>query len=347
MNHPCRIVILGAGSVGCYVGGRLLSGGADVKMIGRPRLQAVFRDHPLRVTDYQGFEFQTSLTPEQFSTDPESAKNADLVLVTTKSAATEEAGQQLAGVLKPGTPVISLQNGIDNAERLRATLPDCVVLAGMIPFNVFQQALGHFHHGTEGHLMVSAHPALASAHAWFERAGLALEERDDMPAVMWSKLLLNLNNPINALSGVPLLEQLSQRDYRRCLARAQQEALTLLEMAGIQTVKLTAVPMPVIPYLMKSPDWLFTRLAKKMLAIDPIARSSMWDDLEAGRPTEVDWINGEVVKLAERLGIRAPINQALTNLIHQCEQGRHQEWPADALLRHLNQAQDDYHPVRR
>ena len=239
MTDSSRIVIFGAGNVGCYVGGRLLSAGADVRMIGRPRLQQLFEKHPLTITDYKGFEFQTTLKPGTYSTDPADASDADLVIVTTKSGATEEAGRQLADVLKPGTPVISLQNGISNADRLREQLPECVVLAGMIPFNVLQKQHGHFHQGTEGHLMATRHPALEPFLYWFQRAGIPLEERDDMPSVMWSKLLLNLNNPINALSGVPLQEELSQRDYRRCLALAQQETLKLKQAgfeSGLNTV---------------------------------------------------------------------------------------------------------------
>lgn len=343
MTPPCRIVIFGAGSVGCYVGGRLMSAGADVTLIGRPRLQSVFAEKPLTVTDYRGFEHQTRLDPGQFMTEPDAAAAADLVLVTVKSAATEDAGKALAPVLSPGTPVISLQNGISNAERLQAVLPECTVLGGMIPFNVLQKEPGHFHHGTQGELMASAHPSLAPALPWFDKAGLPLEQRTDMAAVMWSKLLLNLNNPINALSGLPLLEQLSLRGYRRCLALAQQETLALLEMSGNPTVRITALPTPAIPYLMKSPDWLFTRLAKKMLQIDPIARSSMWEDMQAGRPTEVDWINGEVVRLADSLGSRAPVNQTLCQLIHEAEQGSLRAWPANELLAHLNQARDEYY----
>ncbi|WP_166253720.1 2-dehydropantoate 2-reductase [Marinobacter salicampi] len=345
-RQPSRIVVFGAGSVGCYVGGRLLSAGADVTLIGRRRLQDVFTEQPLKVTDYEGFEFSTSLSPDQFTTDPGAAAGADLVLVTTKSAATEEAGAQLAEFLEPGTPVISLQNGITNADRLQGLLPECTVLAGMIPFNVLEKAPGHFHHGTQGQLMAAASPRLEPALPWFQAAGLPLEERDDMEPVMWSKLLLNLNNPINALSGVPLREELAQRDYRRCLAMAQEETLTLLEMAGIRTVKVTAIPTQLIPYVMKTPNWLFKRLADKMLTIDPYARSSMWEDIEAGRPTEVDWINGEVVNLATRLNTRAPVNQALTQLIHQCEMDPSQAWPAPALLRHLQGALDDYRARR-
>ncbi|MGM0769149.1 MAG: 2-dehydropantoate 2-reductase [Pseudomonadota bacterium] len=335
---PLRIVIFGAGSIGCYLGGRLLSAGADVVMVGRPRLRQVLQHTPLVVTDYEGFSFRSQLADHRYVISPDVAEGADLVLVTVKSAATLEAGAQLAPWVAKGTPVVSLQNGISNAAQLQAAMPGANVLAGMVPFNVLQQEPGHFHQGTEGHLMAEQHPSLRVALRWFEKAGSPLELRPDIESVMWSKLLLNLNNPINALSGVPLLEELSQRDYRRCLAMAQRETLQLLKAAGIPTVKLTGLPMGLIPPLMSSPDWLFTRLARKMLTIDPVARSSMWEDLQAGRPTEIDWINGEVVKLAEKLGRDAPVNRKLVELIHHCEVTP-ETWSAQPLFETLRQAQ--------
>ncbi|MDC0663589.1 2-dehydropantoate 2-reductase [Marinobacter sp. SS21] len=331
---PPRVVIFGAGSVGCYLGARLMSADVDVTFVGRPRMQQVLKAHPLRATDYEGFQYEAYLSEGQYVTTPEAAAQADLVLVTVKSAATEEAGRALAEHVRPGTPVISLQNGISNAERLRSVMPGADVLAGMVPFNVLQKSPGHFHHGTEGHLMTARHSALTALLPRFIQAGLPLELRDDMLSVMWSKLLLNLNNPINALSGVPLLKELSQRDYRRCLALAQEETLALLKDAKMPLVKLTGVPMALIPKVMRLPDWLFTRLARTMLAIDPLARSSMWEDLEAGRPTEVDWINGEVVRLAGSLGQQAPINARLTELVRECEQQR-RSWSGADLLRAL------------
>lgn len=332
MTKPSlRIVIFGAGSIGCYLGGRLLSAGADVVMVGRPRLQETLRVNPLVVTDYEGFAFRSQLAEHQYVCSADVAKDADLVLVTVKSAATVEAGRQLAPWVLPGTPVVSLQNGISNGAQLQAAMPEANVLAGMVPFNVLQQEPGHFHQGTEGHLIAEQHESLKAVLPWFEKAGLPLELRSDIESVMWSKLLLNLNNPINALSGVPLLEELSQRGYRRCLAMAQRETLHLMKAAGIPTVKLTGLPMRLIPPLMSSPDWLFARLAQKMLTIDPVARSSMWEDLQTGRPTEVDWINGEVVKLAKKLGRSAPVNQKLVELIHQCETQR-QTWSANQLF---------------
>ncbi|TGN41119.1 2-dehydropantoate 2-reductase [Marinobacter confluentis] len=336
-NPPIRVVIFGAGSIGCYVGGRLLSAGASVTFIGRARMQSVFRDNPLKITDYEGFSAEHGLGDSGYVVSPEPAGDADLVLVTVKSAATREAGETLAPHVKPGVPVVSLQNGISNAAELQQAMPDANVVAGMVPFNVLQQAPGHFHQGTEGHLMAAENSVLESALPWFEKAGLPLELRTDIESVMWSKLLLNLNNPVNALSGVPLLEELSQRDYRLVLAMAQRETLKLLKQAGIPTVKLTGLPTGLIPVLMASPDWIFTRVAKQMLTIDPVARSSMWEDLQAGRPTEVDWINGEVVKLARSLGTEAPVNQKLVELMHQQEKDP-RPWSAESLLKTLKQA---------
>lgn len=341
MAESPRIVIFGAGSVGCYLGGRLLAAGGDLVMIGRSRMAGLLAEQPLKVSDLNGFATQVTVKPEQFVTDGGDAlASADLVLVAVKSAATREAGQTLAKHLRPGVPVVSLQNGVSNSEVLQEELPDNPALAGMVPFNVLQQSPGHFHQGTFGHLMASMHPQLAPAQPLFEKAGLPLELREDMTHVLWSKLLLNLNNPINALSGVPLKEELSKRPYRRCLAMAQRETLQLLDKAGIPTIRLTPLPAHWLPRLMVVPDFLFRNLAKNMLAMDPIARSSMWEDLQAGRRTEVDYINGEVVQLAQRLGSRAPVNAELVALIREAEKGARTNWTGPALCQHLKQARD-------
>ncbi len=101
---------------------------------------------------------------------------------------------------------------------------------------------------------------------------------------------------------------------------AQAEGLRLMGSAGIRPAKLTPLPPDWIPTLLKTPTWLFQLLANKMLAIDPLARSS-WEDLEAGRRTKVDWLNGEVVRLAEKTGRRALVNARLVALIREAEAG--------------------------
>ena len=331
------ICVFGAGSIGCYVGGRLAATGARVVFVGRERLAKEIRQHGLHLTDYLGANLRVAPGAVNFATDPGAAASADLVLVAVKSAGTEEAGRELARVLKPSAVVVSFQNGLHNADVLRAQLPGRTVLTGMVEFNVVNRGHGAFHHGSEGGLDVQDDPALMPFLPAFAASGIPLKRHRDMAAIMWAKLQLNLNNAINALAGVPLKEELSQRAFRRCIALAQRELLALLDAAGIVPAKLK-LPPKLIPALLGVPDFVFHALAGKMLAIDPLARSSMWEDLEAGRPTEVDWINGEVVKLAQQLGRPAPVNAKLIALIRAAEKGGKRDWQGEELLAELRGA---------
>ena len=333
-----RIVVYGAGGIGCYVGGRLAAAGADVTLIGRQRLAGELAEHGLHLTDYLGADLRVAAEEIHYETTPEAAAEADLALVTVKSAATATAADELAAVLKPGAIVVSFQNGIRNGEILRERLPDRTVLSGIVPFNVLNRGGGAFHQGTEGSLDIAKHPALAPYVETFARAGLPLTQHDDILPVQWAKLLLNLNNPVNALSDLPLRDELAQRAYRRCLAAAQSETLELLSAAGIRPARLMVVPPKRLPTLLGLPDFLFRRLASKMLAIDPHARTSMWEDLQAGRRTEIDYLNGEVVRLAESLGRTAPVNAKLIELIRAVESGRARGMTGPDLLRELTGA---------
>jgi len=332
------ICVYGAGSIGCYVGGRLAATGSAVAFVGRPRLAAEIRAHGLHLTDWRGADLRVPAAQMRFETDPGAAREADLVLVTVKSSGTEQAGRELAAVLKPGTIVISFQNGLHNDEVLRAELPGRTVLTGMVPFNVVNRGAGAFHQGSEGALEAQADASLAPHLSAFAAAGLPLELHRDMRAVQWGKLQLNLNNAINALSGIPLKEELSQRAFRRCLALAQEEMLDLLDAAGIRPAKLTPLPPHLLPRMLTVPDAVFRLLASRMLAIDPLARSSMWEDLQAGRATEIDWLNGEVVRLAGSLNRTAPVNGKLVALILEAEKGGRRDWSGPELLNELRSA---------
>lgn len=315
-----KIAVFGTGSIGGFVGGSLLAAGSDVLLIGRARMQAQLAQHGLVLSDWK--QRQHTLAPEQipYAQDGSALFDADLILVTVKSAATREAAEQIARYGKPGALVISLQNGVGNDQLLRSALPQQTVLGGMVPFNVVQLGAGRLHRGTEGELAVDAHPALEPWLAEFARAGLPLINPPDFRALQWGKLLLNLNNPINALANIPLKAELEQRAFRQCLAALIEEALAVLKQAGIRPARVTPLPAALLVPLLRLPNGLFRLIAGSMLKIDPEARSSMWEDLQAGRQTEVDYINGAVVQLAREHGMRAPRNQKIIELIRQAEQ---------------------------
>jgi len=155
-----------------------------------------------------------------------------------------------------------------------------------------------------------------------------------MLGISWGKLLINLNNAVSALSGNTLLEELRERDYRRVFAASMAEGLALLDRAGIAPAKVGAVGPRLLPWVITSPNWLFNNVFMKAWKIDAKARSSMADDLQAGRTTEVDYINGELVALAGRLGAKAPINRKIVELIRQAEGGA-PPWPPAKLRREV------------
>ncbi|ENX41490.1 2-dehydropantoate 2-reductase [Acinetobacter sp. NIPH 2100] len=332
-----KICIYGAGSIGCYLGGRLAAAGHDVDFIVRPKIQQQLQQYGLTVSDYKGMRQTVPANKLQLSQDLNTAANADFIFVCVKSAATEQVAYELKDILKKDSIIISFQNGLGNVGILKQVLSGHTILEGMVPFNVAALGNGVFHQGTEGALYVKSHPALAELETTFHTAKFEFKLEQNMQEIQWAKLLLNLNNSVNALSQLPLKQQLSIRAYRQCLAMAQTEALQLLKLAKIQPAQLTAVPAQVLPKLLSLPNFIFNLLSKKMLAIDPLARSSMADDLMAGRATEIDWINGEIVNLAAQLNRQAPINTKLIQLIKQAENTA-KAWSAEELKKVLETA---------
>ncbi len=335
-----RVGIFGAGSIGAYLGARLIAAGVDTVLVGRPALGAAIRARGLRATDYAGGDLRLDPGRVRYATEPAALADRDLVFVTVKSGSTEEAGAQLAGALRDGATVVSFQNGVRNAPALARALPAARVLAGMVPYNVLWGEGAHFHAGTSGALVVARDgPASRGAVEALRRAGLAADEHPDVPAVLWGKLVLNLNNAVNALSGLTLRDELSQRGYRLVLAALQREALALLRRAGVRPRRSGRAAPSLAPHVLALPDALFFRLARGMITIDPLARSSMWDDLERGRPTEIDYLNGEVVALARSLGAAAPRNAAIAALVKAVESGAEgRGWSAAALAARLRVA---------
>ncbi|MBR9812344.1 2-dehydropantoate 2-reductase [bacterium] len=315
MKH---VGIVGAGSIGCFVGAHLARAGVAVSLLGRERLKVAVAQHGLRITDFNGSDWTLPADAVTVTTSAADLARCDVLIVCTKSNDTATAAQELAPVIGQDCVVISLQNGVRNPHILREHLPNHTVLAAMVPYNVVWDAPAHFHNGTSGQLEFQA--GAEQVVAALQAAGLAAAVAPDIVGVQWGKLVINLNNATNALSGLPLKAQLADRDLRRVTAAAQREALSLLKQAGVSVQRSGRLLPKLTPHVLRLPTWLFQRVAAQMVKIDPQARSSMWDDLNRGRATEVDYLNGEVVRLAKTNQLEAPINTEICKLIHAAEQ---------------------------
>jgi 2-dehydropantoate 2-reductase len=328
---------MGAGAIGCYLGGRLQAAGAQVHFVGRPRVLDSLRTHGLSLSDLDGWHAQLPAAALMLHAEVPGPLAPALVLLTVKSGATAEAAAELAARLPAGTPVVSMQNGVSNARIAQQQAPTLRVWPGMVPYNVAELSPGRFHRGTSGALAVQDDATLRTWPALFQSAGLSLHLQADMRAVQWGKLLLNLNNPVNALSGLPLRRQLLDRELRRCTALLMDEALVALRAAGIVPARVTPVPPAGLPGLMRLPTPLFRVLAARSLRIDDQARSSMADDLALGRPTEVDALCGEVVGLARQAGLEARRNARMVALVKAWPEAR-KAWTGAALRQALDAA---------
>ncbi|UXD88636.1 2-dehydropantoate 2-reductase [Thalassolituus hydrocarboniclasticus] len=319
-----HIVVYGAGSIGCYLGAALHLEGLSVTLLGRPRIQEEIKQAGgIHISDYIGGDQLVSGI--SFEHKEAALAQADIVLVTLKCLAMEQAAAALAHYCRPGTRVICLQNGLGSDRVVREECPQLLVSQGIVGFNVLHQDNGHFHRGTDGAVHLSDDDAFMPIRdAFLEQQIPCLLERD-FQSVAWGKLQLNLNNAINALADIPLKQELEQRGYRRVLSCAMKELATVAAKKGISLARMTALPPALLPGLINSPDFLFHRLAKKMLEIDPQARSSMWEDLQQKRLTEIHFLNGAVAAEGEKLGVPTPVNRTLCRLIHEVESGKRQQ----------------------
>jgi 2-dehydropantoate 2-reductase len=317
MTVERTIGIAGAGSIGCFVGGMLAAGGRQVALLARPRVIAEIEGNGLRLTSFEGLDRRIAADQLTLSESPSIFNDAGVVLVTVKSADTAE----IAGVIARHAPhdavIVSLQNGVGNVGVLRERLPGRIVLGGMVPFNVVSAGQGRFHRSTSGDIVIEANDAATAGR--LSVSGLKLRATQDISGVQWGKLLVNLNNALNALAGLPLRRQLALRTWRRLFADQMAEGLAALRADGIEPVSSTPVPAGWTPHLLRLPDGIFNVVLGRTMKIDPEARSSMWEDLQRGRATEIDYLQGVIIEIADSHGLQVPLSRRIVALIRDAE----------------------------
>ena len=312
---------MGAGAVGCFVGAKLQLGGSEVTFIGRARGLAEAQAHGMHLVDLEGPSVTLAPLRIDYATEVASLAGCDLVLCAVKSAHTTEAATAMARVLRAGALVVSLQNGVRNAGLLRAAMPEQKVLGAIVTFNVVAAGNGTFRRATTGPLIVEASedPRLVVLAELLTRAGFDVELSPNILGQQWSKLVINLSNALGALSGAPTREVLFQADYRRIFRAAVAEAVAVLHAAKVPLERVGPLPVSAFPRVLGLPTPIFRLVARGQLRVDPGARSSMWQDLDRRRSTEVEELNGEIVKLAASASVDAPVNQRLVELVHEAE----------------------------
>ena len=317
MNSDKTIGVAGAGSIGCFVGGMLAAGGRRVALLARPRVIGEIESGGLRLTSFEGLDRNVASTQLTLSENPGVFADASVVLVTVKSADTSAIAEVIARHAPSDAVIVSLQNGVGNVAVLRQRLPGRRVLAGMVSFNVVAPGAGRYHRATSGDIVIEQDDAGTAER--LSVPGLRMRASADIAGVQWGKLLLNLNNALNALADLPLRRQLAQRAWRRLFADQIAEGLAAMRAAGIRPVSSMPIPPGWMPAVLRLPDAIFAVLLASSMNIDPEARSSMWEDLQRGRATEIDYLQGVITAIAGRHGLKAPLSDRIVSLIKAAE----------------------------
>lgn len=289
-----KVAVMGAGAVGCYYGGMLARAGCDVTLIGRAGLVDAVRDGGLHL-DTQSFQARV---PIAAANDAAAAQGADIVLLCVKAADTASAGMALAPHLAAGTTVFCLQNGVDNAARVRSALPDASVVPAVVYVAVEMAGAGHVRHHGGGELVIGPAPRSAAFAEACADAGVPVRISDNVAGELWTKLIVNCCfNPLSALTRLPygpMLQGAGAWDVMRDVVAECRE------VACAEGITLAGDPWQAVE-----------RIARAM----PTQYSSMAQDIERGRPTEIDYLNGYVVRRGAALGLRTPVNRALQALV--------------------------------
>ncbi|MBB1040909.1 MAG: 2-dehydropantoate 2-reductase [Dietzia sp.] len=340
-DTPLRITVIGAGVVGCYLGGRLARH-ADVTLVGRPHVLDPIRAVGLTVESGEGVEDRLHVPAEALTLaeTPVAVRRSDVVLVCTKAGSTASATAEFVPYLRPGSLVVGLQNGLHSADLIREGVDATPVIAGIIPFNVARTGPATYRRTSTGEIRIAEHPLAAPLLRVMEEADLRVRATDDIQAVLHGKVLLNMNNAVQALSGLPLRTELLDRDLRRCVALCQAEANRVFTAAGVVSRVPIAVPAGMLPAVMRLPTPVFRRLARAVMRVDADGTSSMNDDLVRGRPTEIDILQGEVVRMGRYLGVETPACAHMVELVHEAERAGpdRRQWTGKALLAELQRA---------
>lgn len=294
-----RIAVMGAGAVGCYYGALLARAGHAVSLIGRQaHVQAV---------QQRGLRLQTAVldvhVPMQASTEASAVQGADVVLFCVKSTDTEAAAREIQPWLAPGALVLTLQNGVDNDERVRAVLDRRTPVAAAVVYVATAMAgPGHVQHHGRGELVIAPSPRSEAVAAQFGAAGIPTQISDNVRGALWAKLVLNCAyNALSALSQQPYGQLVQAPGVTDVIADTVAECLAVAKADGVTIPGDVAAAVRGIPATM------------------PGQHSSTAQDLARGKPTEIDHLNGYVVQRGEALGVPTPLNRALQVLVRLAE----------------------------
>ena len=300
MTKFLKVAVMGAGAVGCYYGGMLARAGHEVVLIARP--------HHVEAINRYGLRLQTSAFDEKVghplsaSTDASAVQGADMVLFCVKSTDTASAAASMRPYLAPGALVLSLQNGVENADVLRSVLPQQAVAAAVVYVATAMAGPGHVRHNGRGELVIEPSGSSEAVAQALIAAGVPTELSGNVRGALWAKLILNCAyNAVSAITQLPYGTTSAGDGVQAVMQDVVAECLAVATADGVQ------VPGDV------------HAAVQNIAATMPSQLSSTAQDLARGKRSEIDHLNGFIVRRGESLGVATPANRVLWALVKLLE----------------------------
>lgn len=300
-----KIAVVGAGAMGSLFGGLLAASGENVTLVDvwREHVEAI-NDKGLRIGDHEG----SRTVNVKATTDPSSVGPVDLIILFVKSYDTLEATRDALPMVSEDTVFLSLQNGLGNIEKISETVGRDRVIPGTTAHGCTLIGPGEIVHAGSGPTIIGELDGRVTERVRgirdaLEGAGFETMISEAIRGALWSKVLVNVGiNPLTALNGLRNGELLDHPDIMEVMRGAVEEAVRVAEALGVD--------MGEGDHVEKVYD---------VARATAVNRSSMLQDVERGRRTEIDALNGAIVDSARLLGLDVPVNETLTAAVRGLE----------------------------
>jgi 2-dehydropantoate 2-reductase len=329
-NLKSKIAVVGAGAIGSLIGGLLAVAGEDVTLIGRQAHVEAIRAGGLRIDGILGALNIPVKAVEALDFQP------DLVLLAVKTQDVESACRQIQGFVQ-GIPILTLQNGVRSDSMVASILPKENILSGVVTFNAQFLKPGQITYARRGTLVIGEAfgrngQRVKNTQMLLSRA-IRTEINDNMAGVHWTKLLVNnLGNGLEAMTGLSISDCLRNPGLKRIGVLALREGHQVIAKAGLRLGTLPGAPAPALQLILRAPlpvaEWILTLSMGSLKTL-----SSTLQSLRRSRPTEIDYLNGEIVRLGQQAGLATPYNSKVVEIVKEVEKGRHFQSPAEVVSR--------------
>lgn len=330
-----KYAVIGLGAIGSIIGGLLAKSDESVILIGKENQVEEISKKGIKI---EGLNNSIIAENVKVTSDLSLISESDITIICVKSQDTRALAEDLKKFIKKSTLILSLQNGVRNSEILKE-ITGATVFSGVVLFNAFYDKPGEVTLTLKGGLILETNNLYEEKIKNFcellNKYKIESKIVTDIQGYLWSKLIVNLQNAVTALTGQTIKESILNKDSRAIIIATMNEGLNVLKHSDIKYKTLPDIDPKITIKRLKILNSTFLKIGSRLMKLNETARGSIWQSLNRGKPTEIDYINGEIVNLAKKHNLEAPINKKLVELVKQAEKTKKKKSYEPSKLREI------------